>query len=149
MTISSELIQELIGLNNAIFKDASLFATRAVVALIFIWHGAEKAFWPDVGVEKFVNMGFPGFLGPIIGGIEVVLGLLIVVGLATRYATAVGAAIIVVAVIGVQLAKGYQAGLERDLLILAASAILISYGPGSWALRLGAVREEAKRPSEA
>ena len=130
-------------MNHAALKDVSLLATRLVVAVIFLWHGAEKAFWPDVGVQKFIDMGFPGFLGPIIGGVEVALALLLIVGIGTRYVTALGAAIIVVAVVGVQLAKGYQAGLERDLLILAASAILITHGPGSWALKLGTSRKDS------
>lgn len=136
-------------MNNAALKDFSLLATRLVVAVIFLWHGAEKAFWPDVGVQKFVDMGFPGTLGPIIGGVEVAIAILLIVGIGTRYVTALGAAIIVVAVIGVQMAKGYQAGLERDLLILAASSILITHGPGSWALMLGKASEKPDSPVEA
>jgi len=117
-----------------------LFSVRAALALIFLWHGVPKAFSPDVGVEKFVNMGFPGFLGPIVGWVEVVGSILLVVGWGTRWASLVLAGVIAVAILGVQLPQGYQAGLERDLMILVSALALAVVGPGALSL-------DARRPA--
>jgi len=122
-------------MKSVVLRDVGLLAMRLVVGFIFVWHGAEKFFYPGVGVDKFVNMGFPGFLGPVIGGLEVVGALLLVVGFQVRYVSVVLAGIIFVALVGVQLPQGFQAGLERDLLILGAALILFAYGSGKLALR--------------
>lgn len=131
------------------FKDASLLLTRLIVAVVFLWHGVEKAFTPEVGVQKFIDMGFPGFLGPIVGGVEVVLALLLIAGLWTRYTSIALAGIIVVAIVGVQLAKGYQSGLERDLLLIATLFILTSFGPGALAIESKMNSQEDEKLAQA
>lgn len=116
-------------------KGIALFITRILIVAIFLWHGIPKAFNPSVATEKFVAMGFPGFLGPIVGIVEVVAAIFILIGFWHKRANIVLAIIIAVAVIFVHAPKGVTAGLERDLLIIAANIILIVFGPGAYAMK--------------
>ncbi len=115
-------------------KGWTLLLLRLAVVLIFLWHAVPKAFTPEVGVQKFVDMGFPGFLGPIVGWAEVVAAALVVLGVWFPWANLALAGIIAVALVAVQLPKGFVAGFERDLLLLAATLTLAAHGPGRWAL---------------
>ncbi|MFQ5621472.1 MAG: hypothetical protein ACE5FT_06535 [Candidatus Nanoarchaeia archaeon] len=78
-------------------------------------------------------MGFPGFLGPVISVLELVAALLVLVGSWFTYANYMLAAIIAVAIIGVQIPKGVTAGLERDLLLVASNLALAAFGSGKFA----------------
>ncbi len=120
-------------------KGWSLLGLRAVIVVIFLYHGLPKALQWGMAMDKFVAMGFPGFLGPIVGIAEVVGAILIIVGIWHKWANYALAAIIAVAIIGVQIpgavkaGKFLTAGLERDLLILAANFVLAWHGPGKLA----------------
>lgn len=116
-------------------RQASLLAIRIVVAAIFLWHGVPKAF--DVGgaMEKFAGFGLPPFLGPLTGWVEVAAAPLLLLGLFHRAATLLLLAVIVGALVTVQIPAGISAALERDLLILAALSLLAVTGPGRYALR--------------
>lgn len=121
------------------WKSWSLLGLRLVIVAIFLYHGWPKATQWSMAFDKFVGMGFPGFLGPIIGILEVVGAILIIIGIWHAWANYMLAAIIVVAIVGVQIpgavkaGKLLTAGLERDLLILAGNFILALHGPGKWA----------------
>ncbi len=113
---------------------------RIVIAAIFLYHGIPKAFQWGMAFDKFVSMGFPGFLGPIVGIAEVVGAVLILIGFWHKWANYGLALIIVVAILGVQIpgavkaGKLLPAGLERDLLIVAGNLWLAWTGPGKCAL---------------
>jgi len=113
--------------------DWLLLTLRVAVAGIFLWHGVPKAFDPATAAEKFVGFGLPGWLGPVTGWIEVVAAPLLLAGLAHRAAALVLAAVIVGALVTVQLPGGVTAGLERDILILLVLALLLVSGPGRFA----------------
>jgi len=108
----------------------SLAALRVVIVLIFLWHGAPKAFKPGAAMEKFAGMGLPPILGPITGWAEVIASAALLLGAGTPWASAVLAVIMVGAIGTVQAAKGIQPGLERDVLILAGTLVLAAFGPG-------------------
>lgn len=114
--------------------DLALLGTRVLVAGIFLWHGIPKAIDPALAMEKFAGFGLPGILGPVIGFAEVLAGLLLIGGLFTRRSAGVLAIIIVGAIVTVQIPAGVTAGLERDLLILVATAVLLTHGGGAAAL---------------
>ena len=120
------------------WKGWSSLLLRLVVVFVFLWHGIPKAFGPSGAMEKFVSMGFPGFLGPIVGWVEVIAAVLILIGLWHKWANLVLAVVIIVAILGVQVKNGVTAGLERDLLILAGTLVLAAHGPGLFALQKGA-----------
>jgi len=113
--------------------DWLLLTLRVAVAGIFLWHGVPKAFDPATAAAKFADFGLPGWLGPVTGWIEVVAAPLLLAGLAHRAAALVLAAVIVGALVTVQLPGGVTAGLERDILILLVLALLLVSGPGRFA----------------
>lgn len=117
-------------------RDAALLATRGIVAAIFLWHGVPKAFDPDGAAATFVQLGLPGWLGPVTGWVEVVAAPLLLLGLFHGAAAAILTVVIVGALATVQIPGGVTAGLERDVLILVALAVLLVEGPGR--LRMGA-----------
>jgi len=110
--------------------EYSLLGVRLAVAFVFLWHGVPKALDPGMAVEKFIGFGWPGWVGPITGGVEVVAGLLLVAGLLARWAAAVLAVIILGALVTVQIPGGISAGFERDLLLLLTTIYLALNGPG-------------------
>ena len=114
-----------------------LLLTRVLIAAIFYWHGVPKAFDVALGMAKFVGFGWPPILGPITGWIEVVAASFLILGLFHRAATLVLLAIIIGALVTVQIPGGISPGLERDLLILVGLIGLAVAGPGRFALRPG------------
>ena len=118
-----------------------LLSMRLVVALIFLWHAVPKALYLAWSMEKFVGFGLPGFLGPIVGWIEVIAAVCLILGFWNTWTNLLLAALILGAIVSVQLPKGIQAGLERDVLILASTLALSLFGPG--ALALDSKRQQA------
>ncbi|MCC5874805.1 MAG: DoxX family protein, partial [Candidatus Sumerlaeia bacterium] len=58
-----------------------------MVGLVFISEGIQKFLFPgDVGSGRFERIGipFPEIMGPFVGGAEIVAGVLVLIGLATR-----------------------------------------------------------------
>ncbi len=115
--------------------DASLFYLKLVVVFIFLYSGALKAFNPASAVQAFQGFGFPGFLGPIVGWVEVIASLLVLFNRYERLGGYALSAIIIVAILGVQLPGAFAAGkltagLGRDLLLLGAIP-LVSMKPSS------------------
>ena len=115
------------------YKGESLFLLRLVLAFIFLWHGIPKAFNIEMAMSKFVSMGFPGFLGPIIGWVEVIGGILLLVGMYTKLTSLILGIVIAVAIIFVHLQNGVTAGIERDLMIVVGFIVLAAFGPGKFA----------------
>ena len=76
---------------RATTTSASAWAiyVRLAVALVFLPEGVQKLLFPEIlGSGRFVRIGIPAaeLLGPFVGVVELVCGLLILVGLATRAA---------------------------------------------------------------
>src|SRR5512136_2922651 len=68
---------------------ASAILIRFMVGWVFLSEGIQKFLFPDaLGVGRFVKIGipYPEIMAPFIGGIEVVCGMLLIVGLLTRFA---------------------------------------------------------------
>jgi len=62
---------------------------RLMVALVFVTEGVLKFLEPQqLGGGRFARIGipFPGAMGPFVGGVEIVFGILVLLGLATRLA---------------------------------------------------------------
>ena len=122
------------------FREYSLLLLRLSAVFVWLYHGLPKAIdWPKAAA-KFVDFGLPGFLGPITGIVEVVFGVLILVGLYHKWSNLVLLFIIAGAIATVQIPKSLAeatvtAGLERDLLLLAVSVVLAAFGPGAWSLK--------------
>lgn len=104
-----------------------LMVLRFVVGLVFIFAG-----WPKIlGMPAL--LGLPGFVGSIVGVIEVLAGIALIVGIMTKWAGYLLAAIMAVAIIGVHLKLGW-ASVQFPLVLFAAALALAWNGPGVWSL---------------
>lgn len=120
-------------------ENYCLLLLRLMVVIIFLYHGIPKALNWTLATQKFVAMGFPGFLGPMTGIVETILSVLVLVGLYSRVSNLVFAFIMSGALTGVHIpdsiAQGLlTAGLERDLMILVGVLVLAVFGPGALSL---------------
>ena len=92
-------------------------------------------------MKKFEAVGFPGFLGPVVGIAEVVASFFLLIGFFSRIASFTFIVIIGVAIVWVQFPAAMAAGellttgLERDLLILGAMFVILTQGPGILAVK--------------
>jgi putative oxidoreductase len=109
-----------------------LLLNRALIAAIFLWHGIPKALDAASAITKFQGFGLPGILGPIVGWVEVIAGILVLAGVWHRWTSMVLLVIILGALVTVQVPAGITAGLERDLLIVVALLVFRLAGPGSF-----------------
>jgi putative oxidoreductase len=115
-------------------RDHALALFRIVVGLLFACHGAQKLFGvlttkPSVSVTTWPS-------GPA-GVIEIVAGLLILVGLGTRVAALIASGSMAYAYFTVHQPKGLMP-IENSGELAAVYAwvflLLVFTGPGAWAL---------------
>lgn len=122
-------------------KDLALLSMRIILFAVFMYHGLPKAFDWGLATTKFVNMGFPGFLGPIIGILEVIGAVTLLLGIKNRETNFILGGIITVAIVGVQIPSAINkgvllpAGLERDLLMLGGHYLLFTLGAGTYKIK--------------
>jgi len=121
-------------------KSFSLLVLRLVLAFIFLWHGLQKLMNVEGTMNFFASLPLlPGFLGPIVGVVEVAAGVAFLTGFFWKYAAWAIVIIMVGALLFVQIpgaiANGVNAGFTRDLMILAGGLIIISFGVGKYSLQ--------------
>jgi putative oxidoreductase len=63
-----------------------IIAIRLMAGSVFLWEGILKFLYTNQGVGRFTKLGlpFPAFTATVVGGLEIVGGLLLVLGLGTR-----------------------------------------------------------------
>lgn len=62
---------------------------RIAIAFVFVTEGIQKFLYPEMlGTGQFAKIGipYPDILGPVVGGVEIVAGALVLIGLFTRLA---------------------------------------------------------------
>jgi putative oxidoreductase len=109
---------------------------RLALALSMIVHGYQKVV-PHGALNHFahyvVTLGLPHWLGYVSAYTEFVGGMLLVIGLLTRFAAAMIAINMLVALFTVGIHQGF--GIYNYIIALAAIAImLVVYGAGAMAL---------------
>jgi putative oxidoreductase len=122
---------------------------RLVLAAVYIPTGLGKFVNHDAYVERFERWGFGAAAGEIallVGAVEVVAGLMLLLGLAPRLAAAVLAGNMVGALATAGRVDGGQ-DIWLPLALLVPLAAVIAWGAGRWALRLGGGRRATRRPS--
>ncbi len=130
---------------------------RLMVGAVFLSEGLQKFLYPALrGPGRFEAMGWPGaeVLAPGVGAAEVVCGGLILLGLYTRWAAGVTAALMTVAIITTKLPIWMGAGfgpfevrelseygfwsmahaMRTDWAMLLGSLVLVGAGSGPWAV---------------
>lgn len=107
---------------------------RVVLGITFLIHGFVKF---QGGISNiagwFESIGLPGFLAYAVAIIEIIGGVALIVGLGTRWVSALLAVLMVGAILKVKLAIGFlgngqMAGWELDLAFLAMALYLALNG---------------------
>lgn len=119
-------------------SGAGLLALRVVVGLVFIMHGAQKLLvkgMPAVaGFLGSFGMEPPMLWAVVLTAAEIVGGVALIVGVATRFAALSLGVTMVVAIATVLGTKGFfLPGYEFALTLLGASIALALTGPGRFA----------------
>ncbi|MFK7691861.1 DoxX family protein [Paenibacillus sp. HJGM_3] len=104
---------------------------RVVMGIIFLSHGVAKFQTGLSNVDAwFSSIGIPGFLGYVIAMLELVGGILLIVGLFTRYVSALFVVMLIGAIFTAKLPAGLlgnaqMPGYELDLGFLMISLYLV------------------------
>lgn len=94
---------------------------RVVLGIIFVFHGVDKLQMGLSNVEAwFSSIGIPGFLAYIVAYVELIGGIMLIVGLFTRYVSGLLIVILIGAIVTAKLSvgllgNGQMAGYELDL----------------------------------
>jgi putative oxidoreductase len=113
---------------------------RAVVGIVFLTHGAQKlfvyGFHGVAGAMGQMGIPLPTLSGAVVTLVEFIGGAALAIGFGTRWAAALLAINMSVAVLAVHLKGGFflPHGFEYALTLLAANVALALTGPGKAAL---------------
>jgi putative oxidoreductase len=125
---------------------------RVVTGVLFILHGLPK--FQDmasfVGFFESLRIPAPGIMAPFIAILEVVGGLLLVLGIASRWISLLFVIEMIVSTllvklpgVGIIAPPGAQtAGAEVDLMLLAMSLAVLILGPGVPSVERNVLRRE-------
>jgi len=115
-----------------------------MVGLVFLSEGIQKFLFPAIrGAGRFEKIGLPApdILGSLVGSVEVICGLLVLLGLLTRCAVIPLIAIMLVAIFTTKIPLLSEEGLwamlhawRTDLSMLIGSIYLLIKGGGSYSL---------------
>ena len=129
-------------IRHTIFNDAAFMGIRAAVGVIFIVHGMGKF---NPGFAQFLpNLGLPPEMQIPIALAEVVPGILLLIGVLSRFSGALLAIIMMGAIFHVKGAANFtgERGTELDIILLAGSLLIMVAGPG----RISLVHAVARIP---
>ncbi|MCR2805705.1 DoxX family protein [Paenibacillus soyae] len=94
---------------------------RVVLGILFVFHGIDKFQMGLNNVEAwFSSIGIPGFLAYVVAYVELLGGIMLILGLFTRYAAGLLIVILIGAIVKAKLSvgllgNGQMAGYELDL----------------------------------
>ena len=125
-------------------KDKPTILIRLMVGAVFLSEGIQKFLFTDsLGAGRFKKIGIPNpeFFGPFVGTFEISCGVLILIGLLTRFAAIPLIIIMVVAILATKAGVLAQDGLwemlhgsRTDWSMLLGSIFLLIKGGGKWSL---------------
>ncbi|NOU90069.1 DoxX family membrane protein [Paenibacillus sp. LMG 31460] len=104
---------------------------RVVIGIIFLSHGVAKLQMGLSNVDAwFSSIGIPGFLAYVVAMLELVGGIMIIVGLFTRYVSALFVVMLIGAILTTKLSAGLlgdgqMPGYELDLGFMLVSLYLV------------------------
>jgi putative oxidoreductase len=134
------------------FAPYALTALRVLVGITFLLNGLPKLGNLN-GFTGFVaSLGFPvpGFFAAVVVALEVVGGLLLIAGLATRWVSLLFAIEMLVTTLLVKLPRlGFIApqgqpgvGAELDLLLMVCALLLLTHGSGPLSVERNVLKRE-------
>ncbi|PIC62648.1 oxidoreductase [Sporosarcina sp. P13] len=121
-------------------NDAGAVVLRVILGLTFFIHGLSK-FQGGIGntVVFFESLGILGFLAYIVATIELLGGIMLILGLGTRIVSVLFSVIMLGAIFTVKLSAGFlgdgqMAGYELELALLAMAIFLAIANSSSFSL---------------
>ncbi len=124
--------------------DRAIVLIRFIVGFVFLTEGIQKFLFPEaLGVGRFTAIGIPipQILAPFVGAVEIVFGLLIILGLATRLATIPLIINISVAILTTKIPILLHDGFWKmahesrvDFSMLFGLVFILLVGPGKWSV---------------
>jgi putative oxidoreductase len=132
-------------------SSLSIFFIRLMVGTVFLSEGLQKFLFPAVrGGGRFLKIGLPApeFLGYFVGSFEVICGILILLGLFTRYAAVPLIVIMLVAIgstkIPILIDQGFWEmahAARTDWAMLLGSLFLLINGSGQYTIDIKLKKE--------
>jgi uncharacterized membrane protein YphA (DoxX/SURF4 family) len=123
---------------------AAAWPIRLLVGAVFVSEGLQKSLFPaELGVGRFTKIGlpFPEMLAPFVGGVEIVGGLLLLLGLFTRLAAVALIIDMLVAIATTKIPILLKDGCWKmaheartDWSMLLGALFLLLVGAGAWSL---------------
>jgi putative oxidoreductase len=117
---------------------------RLMVGGVFLSEGIQKFLFADqVGAGRFAKIGLPSpeLLGPFVGGVEIVCGVLVLAGLLTRFAAIPLLIVMSVAVWSTKIPILMNSGFwkmahdsRNDYCMIMGLIFLLIVGAGAWSL---------------
>ncbi len=121
-------------------REWGMAILRVVVGIAFMMHGGQKLFvtGPTATAAFMAKIGIPlpWLAGPFVGVVEFFGGLSLVLGLLSRWAALLLVCDMAVAILKVNIHRGFMGpgGFELPLSFLVANLALAAYGPGPLSL---------------
>jgi len=124
--------------------NLAIILIRMMLAFVFISEGIQKFLFPDaLGVGRFIKIGIPlpSIMAPFVGGVEIVFGVLLLLGWFTRMAAFPLIMSMLVAFastkIPMLLEKGFWTFAHEarvDWCMLVGLTFLVIVGGGEWSI---------------
>lgn len=122
----------------------AVILVRVVVGAVFLSEGIQKFLFPDaLGVGRFIKIGIPApeVMAPFVGVVEIVGGLLLILGLLTRLGAIALAIDMCVAIASTKIPmltkSGFWAAAHEarvDFAMLFGCVFLLVVGAGRWSI---------------
>jgi uncharacterized membrane protein YphA (DoxX/SURF4 family) len=148
----------------------SILILRLMAGGVFFWEGLLKFVYVNQGVGRFTKLGipYPAYSANFIGGLEILGGLLLLTGLATRFISIPFIIEMIVAILSTKISIflgtsplplppappkiGFWAVLHEgraDYAQLLVTAFLLINGPGKWSFDALLLRKSRTAPGNA
>ncbi len=122
---------------HSVMKAAGLLALRIIIAVIFFYVGVSKV---NAGHEMasgmFASLGLPGggsLWAYIIGILEILGGIMVLLGVFARYAAGILSIILIVAMATIHRGGPFE-GYFLPLILLGGTLAILGGGAGKWRL---------------
>jgi putative oxidoreductase len=129
---------------NAGHAPHNVILIRWLVGAVFLAEGVQKFLFPAaLGVGRFAKIGLPApeFLAPFVGVVEISCGVLLIVGLLTRWAAVPLLIDMTVAIATTKIPMLHTQGFwamaheaRTDWCMFLGALFLLIVGPGAWSI---------------
>ena len=113
--------------------ETGLLLVRLAVGAIFITHGIGKFRDIEGTIGFFAGLGLSAFFAYLVATVELVGGIMVLLGICARFAGVILAIVMLFAIILVKSGAGFGAA-EFEVLLLASSLTIAFMGPGKYSL---------------